>query len=54
MARKVATLTIRVVIETNDDSINIDDVISDLDYEITSNTDGATVVDSEIRDRETD
>ena len=51
--KKTAFLTIRVVVESDDPNINLDDVISDLDYDIISQTDGAKVVDTEMVDRDT-
>lgn len=50
--QKIAYLTIQVVVESDDPNINLDDVISDLDYEITFNTDGAKIVDTCLLDRE--
>ena len=52
MARKTAYLQIRVTVESEDPNIDLDEVISDLDYDITSMTEGAKIVSTEITDRE--
>lgn len=50
MSRKVyIDVKVRIIVQA-DDGIEIDDVISDMDYEFTSQTDGAEVVDTEIRE----
>jgi len=48
MARKIyVTVTTRLIINADDDQ-NISDVLSEMDYDFTSNTDGADIVDTEI------
>lgn len=54
MARKVVTLTVQVVVETNNPAIDVDDAISDLDCQVTTITDGVTISSSFICDREYD
>ena len=52
MSRKIAYLRIKVVVESDNDEIDLDDVISNLDYEITSMTEGVNITYTEIVDRE--
>ena len=48
MARKIyVTVTTRLIINADDDK-NISDVLSEMDYDFTSNTDGADIEDTEI------
>ena len=48
MARKIyVTVTTRLIINADDDQ-NISDVLSEMDYDFTSNTDGADIEDAEI------
>lgn len=48
MARKVfVNLTVKVVIDA-EEGIDINEVLSDMDYNFTSNTDNAEIVDTEI------
>ena len=52
MSRKVhVNVTTRLIL-TLDDGIDVDSVISELDYNFTSGTDGADVEDTEIVDHE--
>ena len=48
MARKIyVTVTTQLIINADDDQ-NISDVLSEMDYDFTSNTDGADIEDAEI------
>jgi hypothetical protein len=48
MARKIyATLILKVIINV-EEGIDVDNVISEMDYDFTSNTDGAEILDTEI------
>ena len=48
MARKIyATLNLKVIINV-EEGIDVDNVISEMDYDFTSNTDGAEILDTEI------
>lgn len=48
MARKIyVTVTTQLIINADDDQ-NISDVLSEMDYDFTSNTDGADIEDTEI------
>lgn len=50
MSRKVyVTVTSKLII-TADDGVDIDDVINEMDYSCTSQTEGAEIVDTEIAD----
>ena len=52
MSRKVyVEVTTRLIIDM-DEGIEVDEVIGELDYDFTSTTDGADIVDTEIRDYE--
>ncbi len=52
MARKV-TVEVKVKLTINmDEGIEVSEVINELDYDFTSNTDGADVEDTEITDHE--
>lgn len=52
MARKVyVNVTTRLIIEV-EEGVEIDDVIQDMDYNFTSKTDNAEIVDTEIREHE--
>jgi hypothetical protein len=52
MDRKVyVTVTTRLIINA-DRGVYIDDVIAEMDYNFTSNTEGAEIVDTEIVDAE--
>ena len=52
MPRKVYTeVTVRLIIDM-DESESVDSVIENMDYEFTSNNDGADIVDMEIRSHE--
>lgn len=49
--KHTAYLTIKVVIECDDDT-DVNDVISDLDYDIESMTSGAKIINTELISRE--
>lgn len=50
MARKMyVEVKVRLIIEA-DDGVDLQEVMSEMDYNFTSTTDGASVSDSEIRD----
>jgi len=51
MRKVYVNVTTRLIIRANDD-VNIDEVLSDMDYNFVSNTDGADIEDTEIRDCE--
>jgi hypothetical protein len=54
MAKKTThcvLVTVRMYIETKGD-VKVSDVISEMDYEFTSKTDGAEITETEIRDHE--
>lgn len=52
MARKVyVNVTTRIIIDM-EEGIEVSDVISEMDYNFTSNTDNADIVDTEISDFE--
>ena len=52
MARKVyVNVSVRLIIEV-EEGIEIDEVISEMDYNFTSNTDDADITDTEIREHE--
>ena len=52
MSRKVyVDVTTRLIISM-DEGIEVGDVISEMDYNFISQTDGADIVDTEIRDHE--
>lgn len=53
MARKV-TVEVKVKLIINlDEGIEVSEVINELDYDFTSNTDGVAIEDTEILDHET-
>lgn len=52
MPRKAyVEMTTRLIIDL-DDGVEVDDVISEMDYKFTSTTNGAVIVDTEIREHE--
>lgn len=52
MSRKV-TVEVKIKVTLNmDEGIEVSEVINELDYNLTSNTDGADVEDTEILDHE--
>lgn len=52
MSRKVyVEVKTRLIIEA-DEGVNISEVISEMDYDFLSNTSGASIIDTEIRDHE--
>lgn len=52
MSRKVyVEVTTRLIINM-DEGIEVQEVISEMDYNFTSQTDGADIIDTEIRDHE--
>ena len=50
--RKVYVNVLTRIIITQDDGVDTDDVLSEMDYNFTSKTDGADIVETEIRDVE--
>jgi hypothetical protein len=50
--KKTVNLTIKVVVETEDPNLNLDDVISELDYEVVYQATDAQIVYTELTDRE--
>jgi hypothetical protein len=52
MSRKVfVNVTTRLIFDM-EEGIEVDDVIQEMDYDFKSNTTGATIMDTEIRDHE--
>lgn len=51
MRKIYVNVTTRLIIQA-DDGVNVDDVLSEMDYDFTSQTDGAEIIDTEIRDHE--
>lgn len=52
MSRKVyVNVTTRLILDM-DEGIPVDEVISEMDYDFTSQTDGVEILDTEIRDHE--
>ena len=52
MRKAYVDVTTRIAIDLLDDNVSIDEVLSEMDYEFTSATDGAVVKDTEITDHE--
>ena len=50
MSRKVYINVVTRLIINADDGVEIDEVMENMDYDFTSNSDGADVEDTEIRD----
>lgn len=50
MSRKVYIEVVTRVIVVMDEGVKVDEVISEMDYNFTSTTAGATIIDTEIRD----
>lgn len=51
MRKVYVTVTTRLIIRA-DDNVNIEDVLENMDYSFTANTDGADIEDTEIQDWE--
>jgi hypothetical protein len=51
MRKVYVVVTTRIVIETND-NVEVTEVLQDMDYNFISKTDGANIVDTEIREWE--
>lgn len=53
MSRKVyVNVTVRLIIDMDEDAPDVSEVISEMDYSFTSGHDAAEIVDTEIRDHE--
>ena len=51
MRKVYVTVTTRLIIRA-DEGVDIDEVIQEMEYDFTSQTDGADIEDTEIRDHE--
>ncbi len=49
MRKVYVDVKVRLIIRTNDD-VNIDNVLNEMDYEFVSQTDGADIEDTEIKE----
>jgi len=52
MARKTFILQIRVTVDSEDPNVDLDEVIGEIDYSITSTIEGVKVINTEITDSE--
>jgi len=50
MSRKVYVNVVTRLIINMDEGVDVDDVIADMDYNFSSSTDNADIIDTEIRD----
>jgi hypothetical protein len=51
MRKVYVDIFVRLIIQA-DEGVNISEVIDDMDYEFTSNTDGAEIIDTELDEYE--